>query len=293
MPRFGFELALVGVGAAFAAACSMANPAFLPDGDADEVADDSFEDAESDTASGSGTGTESETGTSTTETGTSTSSTDEDSGEEASEDPCPPPTMNCGGDCVDVSMEPQHCGGCDSPCEGSEDCIDGMCVVVTKWVFVTSMVYQADFGGWQEGIDICAERAEAGGLSGEFLPWLGTAAHSPKTDFTGDGPWVRTDGVLVAESWLDLIDGVLDEPINLDEHGEPGPALSTCNGGAVGVWTGVFIDGGGSNLNCGDWTDSQLQNAEGLVGNFESTTDWTDVCTEACFANYPIYCFEQ
>jgi hypothetical protein len=40
---------------------------------------------------------------------------------------CSPGQMNCGGECVDVQVEPDHCGGCDEPCEPGEVCQEGSC----------------------------------------------------------------------------------------------------------------------------------------------------------------------
>jgi len=36
---------------------------------------------------------------------------------------------NCGGECVDLSSDPEHCGDCFTSCLFDEDCINGTCVV--------------------------------------------------------------------------------------------------------------------------------------------------------------------
>ncbi len=42
--------------------------------------------------------------------------------------PCIEPNVECGGACVDTSRDPDHCGGCDSPCTTlGEKCIEGTC----------------------------------------------------------------------------------------------------------------------------------------------------------------------
>lgn len=52
-------------------------------------------------------------------------------GDVGSDDATPPcladtPT-NCGGECVDVSQDRRHCGGCDAPCLASQGCGQGKC----------------------------------------------------------------------------------------------------------------------------------------------------------------------
>jgi hypothetical protein len=41
---------------------------------------------------------------------------------------CPAGTVDCGGECRDVSADPELCGSCmPAPCNASEYCADGMC----------------------------------------------------------------------------------------------------------------------------------------------------------------------
>ena len=40
--------------------------------------------------------------------------------------PCPMGLTNCGGDCVDLNYDPEHCGACDIACE-TEVCVMGLC----------------------------------------------------------------------------------------------------------------------------------------------------------------------
>ncbi|NUP08331.1 MAG: hypothetical protein HOW73_19950 [Polyangiaceae bacterium] len=40
---------------------------------------------------------------------------------------CPTGSMECGGDCVDTSSDPAHCGGCDAPCAPGLACQQGVC----------------------------------------------------------------------------------------------------------------------------------------------------------------------
>jgi hypothetical protein len=47
-------------------------------------------------------------------------------------DACPTPTTLCGATCADTSADPEHCGGCDQPCEPLPGaiafCARGLCV---------------------------------------------------------------------------------------------------------------------------------------------------------------------
>jgi len=40
---------------------------------------------------------------------------------------CIPPLSDCFGVCVNIDYDPNHCGGCGSPCAGTEACVAGIC----------------------------------------------------------------------------------------------------------------------------------------------------------------------
>ena len=279
------------------AGCTRPNPAFMLDDDgADSVGDEDVADGAADEAS---TGSEDADGESTASGATTdddaTTAEDDDTSDEGTTDGgCVPPETECSGDCVDTASDPDHCGLCGNTCGADQTCVDADCVPFERVVFVTSTLYTINLQGWEGAIDVCQSHASTGQLDGAFLPWLGTEANSPGFDFVGDGPWVRTDGVLVAESFADLVDGSLEAPINLDELGEPGPTILGCGGEAVGVWTGVFTDGTPTGEdNCNNWS-AGVPNSFGLLGDLGATDGaWTDACTESCAFAYPIYCFQQ
>jgi len=64
-------------------------------------------------------------GKSTTSEGSSTSGepADDTAGE------CAAPLLACGDACVDPQNDPEHCGGCDQPCDAGLACIGGACTV--------------------------------------------------------------------------------------------------------------------------------------------------------------------
>ena len=57
-------------------------------------------------------------------TGSGSTSTESSS---SSDDGCAGQETECDGECVNTRSDPQHCGGCDQPCDAAQACIDGAC----------------------------------------------------------------------------------------------------------------------------------------------------------------------
>ena len=109
-----------------------------------------------------------------------------------------------------------------------------------KLVFVTSTTYTADLGGKFGADQKCNHRASAASLPGSYMSWLSedTGIFAPRRSFVrAPVPYVRADGIRIANDWADLQDGTLLAPISRDEHGEPTTATA--------VWTHT---GAGGNL---------------------------------------------
>jgi hypothetical protein len=51
-----------------------------------------------------------------------------ETGREAEAAACTSPNTDCGGDCVDPKSNIYHCGGCNNPCFGVTQCVDGVCL---------------------------------------------------------------------------------------------------------------------------------------------------------------------
>ena len=80
--------------------------------------------------------------------------------------------------------------------------------------------------------------ASAASLPGVYRSWLssGFVGVSPAFRFiSASVPYVRVDGVVVANDWDDVVDGSLLAPINVDETG----GVTT----ATKVWTLTAADG--------------------------------------------------
>lgn len=87
---------------------------------------------------------------------------------------------------------------------------DGGCRYQARQVFLSSIAYKGgEIGGVEGAHTKCRLLAEKAGLdnSASFMAWLSDALHSPAKDFTltDNIPYVRPDGVRVADDWNDLV----------------------------------------------------------------------------------------
>ena len=161
-----------------------------------------------------------------------------------------------------------HCGGGEQ---------------LTRIVFLTSVTFQGDLGndlGCDNAISldradcICNALADAAELGTNFAAWLSTSAGNPAADFfPSPTAYVRVDGVMVASSWADLVDGTILHPIEVDEQGvHPGSELRGQSLDLIlantqrPVWTGTNTDGTFPPLppplpqdsqNCQEWTTTE------------------------------------
>lgn len=187
-------------------------------------------------------------------------------------------------------------------------------------VFVTSQVYHPgtpydpvsspySFNSLDDADRVCQDAADNAGLPGTYQAWLSTDTASPSNRFAtmSDAPYVRTDGAVVAENWLDLTTPDtepaswstprLKNPINLDEFGS---SFATY----IGTITGTNADGtsfiyNGAGYNCLGWTsyDNPGDGAGVLRGNGNSVGgSWTGDETLSCLGSEGagrLYCFQQ
>lgn len=290
--------------------CTRLNPAFEEGELADELgstsesattdatsgADEASADATSSEATTSADASETDASDSTTSDSTTSGSETTDTGGIA----CIEPEIECGGGCIDPEFDEDFCGSCDGSCASDQSCVFGECVdVVDRLVFVTSSKHD---GAWLGGIfgidDVCQAHAEQAGYGGVFLAWNSVALNTPNSDFDQGGRYVRADGVIVADSYVELVDGTLDHPINVTETG----ALATkpaeqawCPDIDDAVWSGTTPGGefAGEPI-CAAWmTAGQL--AKGWIGRMNATDGaWSQVdCQMACNVALPVYCVQQ
>lgn len=153
-------------------------------------------------------------------------------------------------------------------------------------VFVTSTRQTAALGGLAGADELCQQEAVSGGIGGTFRAWLSTTGESVLSRFTpSKGPYVRTDGVRVADNWDDLLDGLLLAPIKVDEN---------MDNGSGDVWTGTLADGNPwPDDDCSGFTVDVVESS-GACGNAGTFNEgWTDYLRPNCSAALRLYCFEQ
>jgi hypothetical protein len=204
----------------------------------------------------------------------------------------------CGttGTCADVvpATDP------DGECNAGATCFNGSCMQ-GRVVFVTSTAYNGNLGGLSGADAICQNHAAMACLPGTYLPWLSTGAASPSTRFTQSSiPYRRVDGIPIAVNYNNLVDGSIDAPINLDQHGNVPPAANfECGPGIITmVWSGTNTSGnaqGTSAGRCSEWTSPS---SGGHWGRRDlSNGNWTHWCrgevAGTCGYTAPLYCFQQ
>jgi hypothetical protein len=162
--------------------------------------------------------------------------------------------------------------------------------------FVTSVDGTGDLGSWPEagdatGLDagdaICRTLAIAAGLPAPdtFFAWLSTGTVAAKDRLAYDGPWIRIDGVRIADSKADLTDGTLLAPVGQTESGV---YLSS-----YAVWTGTSAAGVAESTRCGDWLlDDATQGRNGWANLANQL--WTAKSNLACSSTWlRLYCFSD
>ena len=163
--------------------------------------------------------------------------------------------------------------------------------VVSKIIFVTSTTYTGDLEGLAGADAKCNARAAAGGLPGTYTAWLSDAATSAADRMThNDGPYVRPDGVRIADSWTDLTDGSdIASTISITE----GPPRATYNVrtatdryGERNAYLGGY---------CGDWTIGVTIEYGHVFGDSGATNSrWTfGGYGGACSSLMSLYCVQQ
>jgi uncharacterized protein YjdB len=161
-----------------------------------------------------------------------------------------------------------------------------------KTIFATRTLGNGNLGSWPlaggktgiaAGDAICQASAQAAGLTGTFLAWLGTSSVTAASRLSGDGPWVRTDGALIARNRAQLLSGTLETSNAFDEHGRDNlPNI---------VWTGALRDGTSGADNCSGWTSTGTLGIFGIT--FHADYAWTANYTQGCSTIGSVYCVQQ
>lgn len=164
-----------------------------------------------------------------------------------------------------------------------------------RLAFATSAEGTGDLNSWPAaagatglaaGDAICRNLASAAGLrdSTAFKAWLSTDSANAIGRFQHDGPWMRLDGIVIAQSRQDLTDGDLESPLNRTETG--------LYLGGVGIWTGTLANGTVASASCTNWSSTS---GTGELGTGNSVLGaWTAGGGMSCgFAYAYLYCLQD
>jgi len=168
-----------------------------------------------------------------------------------------------------------------------------------KKVFMTSVIGNGNMSSWpgaggKSGLlaadSVCQTRAIASGVTGTFKAWLSDGYTNAINRFNSNGPWVRLDGVKVADNKTDLADRSIFTSINLTE-------LGAYIGGNWPVWTGSDDNGLATAATvCNNWTDATAS-FSGTMGYPNHAGDgWSYFSGNTMQCSYTsghLYCFED
>lgn len=185
----------------------------------------------------------------------------------------------------------------DEECDDANDIADDRCHQCTKnrWIFASAALHNdGDLGGLEGADSRCRQYALQTGRADDtwktFIAWLSDADHDVRDRlYPGRGRYVRTDGVVVAETVEQFFSGSLEAPINVDEDGNQDI------GG--GVLTGTRPDGTAApGPHCDNWTSSALSDFSAYEGSSSATNEfWTmypDPPTPCAGFLSRLYCIE-
>jgi len=159
----------------------------------------------------------------------------------------------------------------------------------TKRVFVTSTLYTAHLGGYNGGVQKCAQRAAAAGLGGQWVPWLSILTNTTlihARTMIPDARYVLLNGRTVAVNKVDLTDGMLSHAIDFMETHQTVPPFT------ARVWTGTRFNGLGTLYHCDGWTVATNSSVGTLGAANVVNQAWTDQTTQLCGGTARLYCFE-
>lgn len=154
-----------------------------------------------------------------------------------------------------------------------------------KKVFITSAYQTGNLGGLSGADTICQNEANAESLGGTYKAWLSTGTVNAIDRLISNGPWVRVDGVKVADNKADLTDGELFTTITVDAAGN--------YIGDLAVWTGTDAAGLKTADNCGDWLLADILELGTMGTEFWTTLVWSESSTISCNVGARLYCFED
>ena len=227
--------------------------------------------------------------------------------------------LDCGGDCatcslgescsVDVDCETGRCdkGICAANCgngilEGAETCEEeetcsNKCQWSSRYLFVTSTLYDGDLGGLDGADAKCQSHADAASLPGQYKAWLGAGTAGPSSRFTQSTvAYVLPTGKRVALNYLDLVNGVsslIDEDENGDAVARDADHHCVKQFNHHVAWGGVRFGGtpwSNGSLECSNYTSTSGGHSWSNLG----LTRFFEGCIGgSCSDHAPLICVQQ
>jgi hypothetical protein len=156
-------------------------------------------------------------------------------------------------------------------------------------VFVTSTdTHTGDLGSISGGDMVCQSLASGLGVAGTWIAWLSDSTIDARDRLLDTQYRLVDETTIIANDLPDLIDGMIQNPINMTESMLPVM-------GTVVVWTGTSPDGTLNPVNgsCDEWM-SAFPVDFGALGQHNLTDfQWTDVDQDSCDGTAHLYCFER
>ena len=147
--------------------------------------------------------------------------------------------------------------------------------------FVTAGVYTGAFGSVSAADAICEAEAAAADRSGDFVALLWSSDRpDPSAQLAGSSGWVRADGLWLADSPEQLVQGTLAAPLVLTASGDN--KLEVSDGGEANrVWNGQ-IEG-----DCSNWSSTATMGDQTWFKQWARISDGMWPCSDllrlACF----------
>jgi hypothetical protein len=181
--------------------------------------------------------------------------------------------------------------GIDDDCDFLIDSEDPNCAAYWLRVFVTSNIYDPNFGSAEAADAICQASAVAASRTGTFKAFISSSTSDAATRITNPNnkPWYLYTIIpdRIADNKTDLLDGTIQAAINVDEFGN-----DTSNDPKF-AWTGSKADGTVRLDNtCDDWTttNASVKGTRGATDKIDYK--WADQPDATCNGTYHLYCFQ-
>jgi hypothetical protein len=153
-------------------------------------------------------------------------------------------------------------------------------------IFVTDGTYLpvTDFNSLAQADALCSAEASSAGLPGTYRAIIADSGTNAIDRIPAGGPYVRPDGMKVADDKPDLFDlSALYTSLNVT------PTLAYLTRATI-VWTGADDYGMSTSANCANWTNT---GATGHVGRPTLLSQMYEISEEDCIEAGALYCVQE